>query len=46
MRAFDGIVQTVGPVRHLFEQTIADHPVKAVGISLALGALLGWFIKR
>ena len=46
IRAFDGIVQVIGPVRHLLEQTIADHPVKAVGLSLAIGVLLGWFIKR
>lgn len=45
-RAFDEVRQTINPVRHFLEQAIADHPVKAVGISLALGVLLGWLIKR
>jgi ElaB/YqjD/DUF883 family membrane-anchored ribosome-binding protein len=37
---------TIGPVQHTLEQMIADHPIKAVGVSLALGVFLGWLIKR
>ena len=44
LRAFGEAV--IGPARHFLEQAIADHPVKAVGLSLAMGVLLGWFIKR
>jgi ElaB/YqjD/DUF883 family membrane-anchored ribosome-binding protein len=36
----------IGPVQHSLEQAIVDHPVKAVGLSLALGVFLGWLIKR
>jgi ElaB/YqjD/DUF883 family membrane-anchored ribosome-binding protein len=45
-RAFDEVRQAIGPVRHFLEQAISDHPVKAVGLSLAMGVLLGWLIKR
>jgi len=45
-RAFDEARQTIGPVRHFLEQAIADHPIPAVGLSLAMGVLLGWLIKR
>jgi len=45
-RALDEVRQVIGPVRHFLEQAISDHPVKAVGVSLAMGVLLGWFIKR
>jgi ElaB/YqjD/DUF883 family membrane-anchored ribosome-binding protein len=45
-RALDEIRQAIDPVRHFLEQAISDHPVPAVGISLAMGVLLGWFIKR
>jgi len=45
-RALDEVRQTIGPVRQFLEQAIADHPVQAVGLSLAMGVLLGWFIKR
>lgn len=38
--------QAVGPVRYLLEQAIVDRPIPAVGLSLAMGVLLGWFIKR
>jgi hypothetical protein len=37
---------TLDPVRTTFEQAISDHPVKAGVLSLALGVLLGWLIKR
>jgi len=46
LRAFGELRQLIGPARHFLEQAIADHPVKAVGLSLAMGVLLGWFIKR
>jgi ElaB/YqjD/DUF883 family membrane-anchored ribosome-binding protein len=36
----------IGPVQHSLEQAIVEHPVKAVGLSLALGVFLGWLIKR
>jgi len=45
-RAFSEIGQTIGPIRHFVEQAIADHPIQAVGLSLAMGVLLGWLIKR
>jgi len=45
-RAFDEAREVIGPVRHFLEQAIADHPIQAVGLSLAMGVLLGWLIKR
>ena len=45
-RAFGEVRQVIGPVRYFLEQAIADHPVQAVGLSLAMGVLLGWLIKR
>ncbi len=45
-RAFKEIREAINPVRHFLEQAIGDHPVQAVGVSLAMGVLLGWLIKR
>ena len=45
-QTFDEVRRAIVPVRRILEHAISDHPVKAVGISLALGVLLGWLIKR
>ena len=44
--ALEDVRHAIGPVQHSLEQAIVDHPVKAVGLSLALGVFLGWLIKR
>jgi ElaB/YqjD/DUF883 family membrane-anchored ribosome-binding protein len=45
-RAFDELRDVIEPVQRSLEQAIADHPVKAVALSLAMGVFLGWIIKR
>ncbi|QEH39300.1 hypothetical protein OJF2_79150 (plasmid) [Aquisphaera giovannonii] len=40
------IAAAVGPIRQTFEQAIGDHPLRAAAVSLAVGVLLGWLIKR
>ena len=44
--ALDELAQTIDPARRSFEKTVADHPLKALFISLAAGVVLGWLIKR
>jgi ElaB/YqjD/DUF883 family membrane-anchored ribosome-binding protein len=44
--ALDEMRHAIGPAQHSLEQAIVDHPVKAVGLSLAMGVFLGWLIKR
>jgi hypothetical protein len=44
--ALEDLGAAVGPIRRALEQTIADHPIKAVVLSLASGVFLGWLIKR
>ncbi|WP_165223159.1 hypothetical protein [Aquisphaera insulae] len=43
---FGEIADAVGPIRETFEQAIGDHPLRAAAVSLALGVLVGWLIKR
>ena len=42
----DEIVQTIDPVRRSLEKAVADHPVKALVVSLTVGVVLGWLIKH
>ena len=44
--ALDEFVQTIDPVRRSLEKAVADHPVKALLVSLTVGVVLGWLIKR
>lgn len=44
--ALDEFVQTIDPARRSLEKTVADYPVKALLVSLAIGVLLGWLVKR
>jgi len=44
--AVDDMQDAIGPYRQSLEDAIVSHPVKAVGVSLAVGVLLGWLIKR
>jgi ElaB/YqjD/DUF883 family membrane-anchored ribosome-binding protein len=44
--AVDDVQDAIEPYRQSLEDTIMSHPVKAVGVSLAVGVLLGWLIKR
>ena len=44
--ALDEIVQTIDPVRRSLEKAVADHPVKALVVSLTVGVVIGWLIKR
>ena len=45
-RALDELRDVIGPIQRSLEQAIADHPIKAVVLSLATGVFLGWLIKR
>jgi ElaB/YqjD/DUF883 family membrane-anchored ribosome-binding protein len=38
--------EAIGPYRQSLEDAIVANPVKAVGVSLAVGVFLGWLIKR
>ena len=38
--------QAGAPVRKSVEEAVVAHPIKAIGISLAVGVLLGWLFKR
>lgn len=44
--AYDHMEDVLSPYRQSFEDAIVSNPVKAVGVSLAVGVLLGWLIKR
>lgn len=44
--ALDELAQTIDPVRRSFEKAVGDHPVKALVVSLTVGVVLGWLIKR
>jgi ElaB/YqjD/DUF883 family membrane-anchored ribosome-binding protein len=33
-------------VRHTVEDWVAEHPVACIAAAVALGAMLGWIIKR
>lgn len=44
--AYDHVGDYIGPYRQSFEDAIVSNPVKAVGVSLAVGVFLGWLIKR
>ena len=45
-RALLELKDLVGPYQRSFEQAIADHPLKAVLLSLTTGVFLGWLVKR
>jgi ElaB/YqjD/DUF883 family membrane-anchored ribosome-binding protein len=45
-RALDELRDVIEPIQRSLEQAIADHPIKAVVLSLATGVFLGWLIKR
>ena len=45
-RALDELKDIMGPLQRSLEQAVADHPIKAVVLSLATGVFLGWLIKR
>jgi ElaB/YqjD/DUF883 family membrane-anchored ribosome-binding protein len=45
-QAYDQIEDAIEPYRQTLEDAIVSNPVKAVGVSLAVGVLLGWLIKR
>ncbi len=45
-RAFDELRDVIKPMQRSLEQAVADHPIKAVLLSLATGVFLGWLIKR
>jgi hypothetical protein len=45
-RAFDELRDVIEPIQRSLEQAVADHPIKAVLLSLATGVFLGWLIKR
>jgi len=34
------------PLRHQVEDWVAEHPVASVAAAIAIGALVGWIIKR
>ena len=44
--SFEGFRDAIDPFQRSFERTIADHPIKAVLLSLATGVFLGWLVKR
>lgn len=44
--ALDQLGEAVAPVRKSLEQAVVTHPIRAIGISLAVGVILGWLIKR
>lgn len=44
--ALDEFVQTIDPARRSLEKAVADHPVKALLVSLTVGVVLGWLVKR
>jgi len=44
--ALDELRDVIGPIQQSLERAIADHPIKAVALSLATGVFLGWLIKR
>ena len=44
--AFGEMEEAITPYRRSLEDAIVSNPVKAVGVSLAVGVLLGWLIKR
>ena len=43
---FGELRENIQPVRNMLENIVADHPIRAATLSLALGAFLGWLIKR
>ena len=45
-RVLDELRDVIGPIQRSLEQAVADHPIKAVVLSLATGVFLGWLIKR
>jgi hypothetical protein len=45
-RALEELRAVIGLIQRSLEQTIADHPIKTVVLSLASGVFLGWLIKR
>lgn len=45
-QAYDQMEDAIEPYRQSLEDAIVSNPVKAVGVSLAVGVLLGWLIKR
>lgn len=44
--AFGDMGDAITPYRRSLEDAIVSNPVKAVGVSLAVGVFLGWLIKR
>lgn len=44
--AYEHMDEMISPYRQSFEDAVVSNPVKAVGVSLAVGVLLGWLIKR
>ncbi len=45
-QAYEQVEDVIEPYRQSLEDAIVSNPVKAVGVSLAVGVLLGWLIKR
>jgi ElaB/YqjD/DUF883 family membrane-anchored ribosome-binding protein len=45
-RAFYELRDVIEPIQRSLEQAVADHPIKAVLLSMATGVFLGWLIKR
>ena len=44
--ALGDLKDRIGPVQESFEQVVSENPLKAIGLSLAIGVFLGWLIKR
>jgi len=45
-RAWGEMEDAAAPYRDSFEHAVTSNPVKAVAVSLAVGVMLGWLIKR
>ena len=43
---YEQMDDVITPYRKSLEDAIVSNPVKAVGVSLAVGVFLGWLIKR
>jgi hypothetical protein len=42
----DGLKASLDPVRSAVQYVIEEHTFKAAALSLAVGVLLGWLVKR
>ncbi len=43
---FEEFRDAIDPFQRTLERAIAEHPIKAVLLSLATGVFLGWLVKR